>query len=462
MNIFNIRHGFATNSSSSHSVVFLPKETTSVKEDSLGQFGWEWFFLTEKEDKLRYLAVQNAGNFPDFIMEDLFGFVPDKNSYIDHESVGTVISSSNLDKIIKEIEFVSNPKVAILGGNDNSDVPDRYSHLKEFPKYEYMNGFYKKEGDVIVIFNKENGTKIRFSENPNIKSYNRSLTPELVDMKITDYCAMGCEYCYQGSTKEGKHASFSDIKNIVDALAKEKVFEIALGGGETTEHPNFIDIVKYISEKGIVPNFTTRNTKWAKVPENVDIITDSIGKFAVSIDSVKELEKYYETFSNIHSKTYNYLSNYMTAQVVMGAISKESFIEIIEFCQEKEIPLTLLGYKTTGRGQNVIPIDYSWWLDIVMEQIEISKHNYNTNFTVGIDTEIVRLFKDKLINNNVPELYFTSIEGAFSCYIDAVEMNISKSSYEENPESYIPFTKESWLDTYQNFELSDNIPVLIE
>lgn len=458
MKIFNVRYGFATNSSSSHSLVFVPNNMKDVVEYSKGSFGWEWFFLTKKEDKLRYLAVRNQNNFPADFLESVLGFKPDGNSYIDHDSHHVLRECHDFEELLEEIEFLSNPKIGILGGNDNDDTPKQFKNLKEFPINDFLNGKYRKDGDVFVVFNSENGTKVRFSYNPDITTYNRSSAPELVDVKITDYCAMDCDYCYQGSTREGKHASLSDIKSIIDSLAEQQVFEIALGGGETTDHPDFIEIVEYAKEKGIVPNFTTRNTKWAKNEESVNRIISSIGKFAISVDSLNQLKKYYDTFKDIYVNYIN-VSDYMNAQIVMGVIEKEEFRNILKFCIEHYIPLTLLGYKTTGRGNNVIPIDYSWWLDVINEELE--GEDYSEPL-IGVDTEIIRLFRQKLIDNNIPEIFFTSIEGAFSCYIDAVEMKISKSSYEENKNEYYPFSKETWLKTYQNFELYDNIPMLLE
>ena len=53
-----------------------------------------------------------------------------------------------------------------------------------------------KNGNYMVHFNTKNGTKIRETEEDNfVPSF-----AENMDVKITDRCDGGCEYCYEGCT----------------------------------------------------------------------------------------------------------------------------------------------------------------------------------------------------------------------------------------------------------------------
>jgi hypothetical protein len=56
LKIHNVRRGFATNSSSSHSIVVLPAKHPVPDEvsDGDGGYGWEDFVLTSPEEKARY------------------------------------------------------------------------------------------------------------------------------------------------------------------------------------------------------------------------------------------------------------------------------------------------------------------------------------------------------------------------------------------------------------------------
>lgn len=58
---------------------------------------------------------------------------------------------------------------------------------------------YKNGNTSVTLYN--DGTKVReYEGTPNI------VHPESIDVKITNYCDLGCAYCHESSTTEGKHA----------------------------------------------------------------------------------------------------------------------------------------------------------------------------------------------------------------------------------------------------------------
>lgn len=63
----------------------------------------------------------------------------------------------------------------------------------------------------VVFFDRRNGTKLRFA----IGKYEKASKPELVDIKISDYCSYGCSWCYQGSTTLGQHSTPENVDFIV-------------------------------------------------------------------------------------------------------------------------------------------------------------------------------------------------------------------------------------------------------
>jgi uncharacterized radical SAM superfamily Fe-S cluster-containing enzyme len=112
--------------------------------------------------------------------------------------------------------------------------------------------------------------------------------PELLDVSITDYCATGCPFCYRGSTEAGQHASTSYLRRLAAACGEAGVFEVAIGGGEPTEHPDFVEILRAFRDAGVVPNFTTRNVDYlvrmgtTKVPGGDWCQVRSPGSYAFS------------------------------------------------------------------------------------------------------------------------------------------------------------------------------------
>lgn len=131
--INNVRRGFATNSSSSHSLVYF-KEPVANDDPTPGdnQFGWDDFRLSTLGEKLMYALTtlvggnywqQNAESdvavdsaferyghlFPEFTRED---FETAVFGYVDHQSVSSLPAE-------ELVELVRDPHVIIYGGNDN-------------------------------------------------------------------------------------------------------------------------------------------------------------------------------------------------------------------------------------------------------------------------------------------------------------------------------------------------------
>lgn len=105
-----------------------------------------------------------------------------------------------------------------------------------------------------------NGKTLRCAIDPK-KPITELEHPEFYDIKITSQCTHGrCEYCYMDSTHNGLHA-----KNIVEKInsyfgkmdVNQRPFQVAIGGGEPTEHPEFIECLKAFYDLGIMPNYTT-------------------------------------------------------------------------------------------------------------------------------------------------------------------------------------------------------------
>ena len=288
MQIDNIRFGFACNSSSTHSFILFPKKVGAIKDKNVPKdqmYEWENFTLASKKAKLGYigtilkLALEKNGGCPKYIWdyyqkEWLDGAVIDIDGNIDHGSKISLPKYFDVPFVNKEFfdelkAHLLQENLVIFGGNDNDEyfankliennhgectvaqrLRERTCEIaRKDPKYGYW-----------VLFDQRDGAKIRMSFDG--RDTKRSSLPELVDLKITDYCDKGCTYCYQNSSKEGKHADYHDIYAILDALEDMQVLEIALGGGCPTHHPDFHRILREVKGRGIVPNFTTRNYNW--------------------------------------------------------------------------------------------------------------------------------------------------------------------------------------------------------
>ncbi len=103
-----------------------------------------------------------------------------------------------------------------------------------------------------ALFDQQSGVYIR-NGNP----FWRSSGPELLDISITNYCERCCEFCYRESDSQGLSMSLPLYEYVISEARKCGVSQVALGGGNPNQHPQFIDILRMTREYGIVPSYTT-------------------------------------------------------------------------------------------------------------------------------------------------------------------------------------------------------------
>ena len=452
--IFNLRDGFANNSSSSHSVIFFPKDVPMppISSDGSSEFGWDFFTVSGEADMRKYLRATLRGNLGYKLSSDYATAILNEwtgttgldagewGEYVDHQSLITLPLTFDKSGVHKKFfEHVASvflqPGVVVLGGNDNTDethrLADRYSEFTT----DIGNVFdvevgqlvakYDEDNDYWTLYNGGRGgkTRLKFTDigkTPVIPT--KASTPDLVDVKITDYCNSGCRFCYQGSTVKGTHSDTDHIHQLIGILAGAEVFEIAFGGGEPTQHPDFIKILKMTKDANITPNFTTKNLKWLR--EHLGEIDGIFGSFAYSAghgSEVNELATIRDFYRLDHNR--------VCVQLVMGSMSVGEIMFIIETCNKHNIPVTLLGFKEQHRGATFKQYPYEGWLTKYKELKE-SKNIYKH---LGVDTLLINQSQKEFDELGIPKFLYHTTEGTFSWYIDAV-------ANKQGPSSFHPLT----------------------
>lgn len=482
--------------------------------------------------------------FDDLICFDSKAYFSEKILRFKNEKLLLSIWTDLIEKVRKEKSFlVTNFEEKISANFPNENESDANKKFTEkFLKNETFslncllsqspffcsNEFFsniraKKENNVYTIFNKDLGVKFKFSFEPNffgdvstISTISQSFAydtnlfhakdflfennikvsrelndtffakkaffPELVDLKISNYCPFGCSFCYQSSTREGKHADINRLKKIVDLLSECGVFEIALGGGEPSLYPDLIELIDYINEKGMSVSLTTFNYKifnnkklYERFLENkISSIGFSVHK-AEDVHKLKKLKtKFEKDFCEMHEKK-NSMSYLMISfvrrlkiigQVVVGAVSSKDFKEIVDASIDTDTHILFLGFKNKGFGS-------SWNSEEVLKRIKTSLAYINFAFLTekrevdpylykflsnikffSIDSKFIELaeqFNQFFSMHKIPSFLWLPNEGKFSMYIDGVENKMGKSSYCDDSEM-IPLTldkkefMEKWLE----------------
>jgi hypothetical protein len=257
--IHAVRLGLATNSSSTHSIVILPRGRR-VRDDQVeGRwFGWDGFTAASREAKLDWLALSLRNSVPfgasskdgqeaivaaqdvaATTVQELCGVRPPEDGYVDHQSEvvypyawdGSVVDREFFEDFAA---FVLRDDVAILGGNDNGDVEHPLAGVGTDVGYRQtleVDMARDHARDLVArrdpagwwtLFHRRTGAKVRleFADGPLARTPTRSHAPELVDLKVSNYCNFGCNYCYMDSTRAGVHAPLDRIERLAASLAE--------------------------------------------------------------------------------------------------------------------------------------------------------------------------------------------------------------------------------------------------
>lgn len=191
--------------------------------------------------------------------------------------------------------------------------------------HEYQNGNYK------VSIDDTDGTKIRDSgEEPVfIADF-----PESIDLNITDACGVGCPFCYRNCTPAGKHASYEDVRAVVETMMPWT--EVALGGGSPIEHPDLDRILDLCSDNELLANITVHWTHFLKYHDRLmKMISDKkLFGIGVSID-------HYDT--EIVEK----MTDNTVLHLIAGIIPPKAVVQYAT----SGAKILLLGYKNMGRAK---------------------------------------------------------------------------------------------------------------
>ena len=445
MKVFNVRAGFATNSSSSHSIIMMPAgaRVRSQEYDAF-RYGWEEFTLADRESKSAYFATQlyqalDSRNLPKDVsiemINDWLGteYEPGdfEDAYVDHQSTWSLANGDedlNPEMVRAMRDFVMRPDVVILGGNDNDhgQTPPDGSFRNELTEAvgDHSYSRVRQDGRYWSLYNTWNGNKVRFSIDDSAPDYEKSTYPELVDLKLTDQCPYQCAFCFQGSTPQGQHASLDTLVPIIQSLGRMGVFEIAFGCGEPTHYPYLREVLEITAACGIAPNFTTFGVDWLRDERLVETVKKYVKAIGVSVHNARDLNKV--------AKIREVLGNTVRvmAQHVVGSVDMEVTASVMEETWKGRYDILLLGYKRVGFGADIEPHDMTGLDTLLRLRQDQSQRYWGSNFSMlGVDTSFVQQFDPILQDLGIPSVLKTSEEGKFSMYIDAVTGAQGPSSY---------------------------------
>lgn len=151
-----------------------------------------------------------------------------------------------------------------------------------------------------VLFNQKTGFFLRCEDDGFPEPRWSAHGPELIDLSITSFCQRGCSFCYRGANDTSyHHLGLDDVRNVVVQAAECGTLQMALGGGNPNQHPNFIEILRLIHKNGIVPSYTTNGE--GLTDDVLRATADYCGAMAVSVYPPFDEEFYRELVKRIKS-----------------------------------------------------------------------------------------------------------------------------------------------------------------
>lgn len=203
--------------------------------------------------------------------------------------------------------------------------------------------------------------------------------PEFWDIGINSLCYANCKHCYTSATNKGVN-----YKNIIEKInnffgpmsLNQRPFQVALGGsGESTIHPDFIEVLKTFYNLQIIPNYTTNSMHL-----NDKIIEATVkycGGIAISLyDWTKRFwERGLKMVNEAKIRTNVHL-------VISDKESIDKFNKYYNELNDKVEYFVLLAYMNVGfgGGKNSKQIDYKYFDKILKQLPSLSKIAFSSNF----------------------------------------------------------------------------------
>ena len=429
----NFRCGFATNSSSTHSIIYKNKDDMF---NDLNVFELNYYdrydntIAASKEAKIKYIATNI--NWNKSLLDIMSAYYPQMKEYAKESDFGMTSRGylgigRNMEASVFFLKnVIEDEEIIIVGGSDEEDFV--YNTCKGHRKssdskeLDWKSNVYKN-GNYWIGYSMW-GSRLRFMTEPGecVPEH-----PELVDLKITDMCRNNCKFCYAGSTSNGHHADREFLSEVIRQLSTtyeaqyERMTEFAIGGGNPLEHPQFDEIVEIIKNTGNIVNVTINVSDIPELIKNkkrIRVFKKNIRGIGVSLTDVSQVKTLVELKNKLKQSDCR-----ITVHLIPEMIGADMVIAIRkEMRKHQMFRILFLGYKNCGRGTGIqvnrLTDDD---LNKIAEQFG----------SLSIDTAFANTYK-KWLQDNIESFPYTVTlnEGEFSMFIDGVNKKAYKSSYQ--------------------------------
>lgn len=266
----------------------------------------------------------------------------------------------------------------------------------------YVNGNYTTK-----IY--DDGTRIRETEEDEfIPSF-----AENCDIKITDSCNMGCSFCHEGSTPDGKHG---DILNPKFLSTFHPYQELSCGGGNVFEHPDLILFLESLKKQKVIANITVHQVHFMQNLELIRKMSEEKLIYGIGVSVSAPTEELLSALSEFPNAV---------CHVINGIWNER----VAEMMSNKNLKVLILGYKELRRGNeyivahNEIVASNKKWLYNNLEKL-LKRFKLISFDNLAIEQLNVK----RLLSNEKWEEFYQGDDGTSTFYIDAINQKFARSS----------------------------------
>ena len=272
--------------------------------------------------------------------------------------------------------------------------------------------------------------------------------PDSIDLKISNRCSVGCQYCHESSLKSGELADLDKLFTHLSVLPEVPI-EIAIGGGDLLTDDESIDhlvkVVDWCKRRGHLPRVTVNEASITK--KNIDYLHQLSLPIGLSLRPSTTEKRFMEIADLIQD--YYHLWSCVVFHIIVGAIDLELLDKLCNWDNNENLllgqkRLLFLGFKDFGRAHenNIKPVDIDKFERIVKKAILNQRLYYkrdfwNTNNVFGFDNlAIEQLNIEASLLDSEYEDIFLGNEFSCSMYVDGVKGEYAKTSRDPNRVSW--------------------------
>ena len=268
----------------------------------------------------------------------------------------------------------------------------------------YKNGNY-----TVTIYS--DGTKVREGDGPFIPAF-----PESIDIKITNYCDLGCLYCHEGSTKLGEHGDMSE--QFIDTL--HPFTELAIGGGNPLSHPNLLMLLERCKQRNVICNMTVNQTHFEEYIVELQYLVNTKRIYGIGVsvtEPTDNLIKLLHQFPNI------------VVHTIAGVTTEAQFKKL----SNNGLKVLILGYKLLRRGETY-HLRHKVEANITRLRCMWPKLCNKFDVLSFDNLALHQLRVKEVLPKELWDSFYMGDDGQFTMYVDLVEREFAASSV--SPDRY--------------------------